>query len=278
MKLEDYANRLSMLKAGLMATNPGGQIINYLTPPKSNSSGDLSLPPIIRDYAPIDDELAWDYRNDPKYFAHPAFGPAKGSSVATLGSGALNKVSDNIFLDRLATIPQTAVVGLGELAYQLGTDWREPKKALADAFEQTAGYGISRWRGDDLNTTDDMWKAGIKSEQTLENFKNIFKGNIEVNPYDITALGGPRAKGNIFNPVPEVQPTTPVTQPITTNEPTITPPPARAVIPNQTKFGPTRSTAIRGGRGGRGNVGARKKTQSAAPVFKSYGPPNRQRY
>ena len=47
---------------------------------------------------------------------------------------------------------------------------------------------------------------------------------------------------------------------------------------NETKFSPTRSTAIKGGRGGRGNVGQRRRTSSPSPVFKSYGPPNRQRY
>jgi len=46
---------------------------------------------------------------------------------------------------------------------------------------------------------------------------------------------------------------------------------------NITKFGPARSTTIKGGRGGRGNVGARRKATSA-PVFKSYGPPNMQRF
>ena len=179
------SDMFSRLGTSLMNTTPVGKLFsgayNYLTPSKDNVTNGINLPPIIKDYAPIDDKLAWDYKNDPQYFAHPAFGPTKGTSVATLGSGVLNKVSDNTFLDRLATIPQTAVVGLGELAYQFGTDWKDPKKALADAFEQTAGYGISRWRGDDLNTADDMWKAGIKSEQTLENFKNIFNpGTIEV--------------------------------------------------------------------------------------------------
>ena len=53
--------------------------------------------------------------------------------------------------------------------------------------------------------------------------------------------------------------------------------PAINTSSNITKFGPTRSTAIKGGRGGRGNVGARKKAASA-PVFKSYGPPNMQRF
>ena len=46
---------------------------------------------------------------------------------------------------------------------------------------------------------------------------------------------------------------------------------------NQTKFGVNRSTQIKGGRGGRGNVAARRKSTSA-PAFKSYGPPNMQRF
>jgi|21_taG_2_1085346.scaffolds.fasta_scaffold64184_2 hypothetical protein len=53
--------------------------------------------------------------------------------------------------------------------------------------------------------------------------------------------------------------------------------PAMNTPRNITKFGPVRSTTIAGGRGGRGNVAARKKSASA-PVFKSYGPPNMQRF
>jgi hypothetical protein len=114
---------------------------------------------------------------------------------------------------------------------------------------------------------------------------------------DITALGGPRAKGNIFNqgtidPSKFVRPT-----PAQTNQAlamdsqlaqaqagnrqtptTVSPTPLLPSQRNETKFSPTRSTVIKGGRGGRGNVGQRRRTSSPSPVFKSYGPPNRQRY
>ena len=46
---------------------------------------------------------------------------------------------------------------------------------------------------------------------------------------------------------------------------------------NQTKFGANRSTAIKGGRGARGNYN-KPAASSPAPVFKSYGPPNMQRF
>lgn len=46
---------------------------------------------------------------------------------------------------------------------------------------------------------------------------------------------------------------------------------------NQTKFGANRSTAIKGGRGGRGNY-SKPAAKSPSPVFKSYGPPNMQRF
>ena len=105
---------------------------------------------------------------------------------------------------------------------------------------------------------------------------------------DITALGGPRAKGNIFNkgtidasefkkptPVPTYNPpqgpagfTQPVTQPIVQpTTPTWTPPPTPTQR-NVTKFSPTRSTAIKGGRGGRGNVGGNRMK---AGTSKNYG-------
>ena len=59
---------------------------------------------------------------------------------------------------------------------------------------------------------------------------------------------------------------------------TVSPTPPLPSQRNETKFSPTRSTVIKGGRGGRGNVGQRRRTSSPSPVFKSYGPPNRQRY
>ena len=162
---------MGWLEEGIKKAREGWHNSLWSTP--NDGPPRVEIPWVIKDYAKIDNQLLDDYRNDPQYFAHPAFGPTKGTSVATIGGGLLNKVSDNPYLDRLATIPQTAFVGAGELAYQLGTDGLEGKweKALADAFEQTAGYAISRWRGDNLKTSDDIWKAGIASEKTLENFK-----------------------------------------------------------------------------------------------------------
>lgn len=120
---------------------------------------------------------------------------------------------------------------------------------------------------------------------------------------DITALGGPRAKGNFTRGTINVEDyATKVARIAAEKEAAAK---AQAIAKAQaaiqqrqqqqsqaqqqsrlpimntpsniTKFGPARSTAIKGGRGGRGNVGARRKTTSA-PVFKSYGPPNMQRF
>ena len=65
------------------------------------------------------------------------------------------------------------------------------------------------------------------------------------------------------------------------NQPTIIPDPVKQTVintpSNQTKFGANRSTAIKGGRGGRGNY-SKPAAKSPSPVFKSYGPPNMQRF
>ena len=63
----------------------------------------------------------------------------------------------------------------------------------------------------------------------------------------------------------EQPPVQPPVQPTTT--PTWTPPPTPTQR-NVTKFSPTRSTAIKGGRGGRGNVGGNRMK---AGTSKNYG-------
>ena len=67
----------------------------------------------------------------------------------------------------------------------------------------------------------------------------------------------------------EIKPTQPTqpTQPTTPAAPTWTPPPTPTQR-NVTKFSPTRSTAIKGGRGGRGNVGGNRMK---AGTSKNYG-------
>ena len=177
--------------------------------------------------------------------------------------------------DTLSFAGGVGVEGVGSLFDYVKSGFKD-KNYLTAAKEDI----ISDWKGTfgtdyGVSTADIMNNVYKENNYTPKSNLNIFNSNMQVEP---TYRDTSRNSYLLDNVQPAVQPTTPVTQPITTNEPTITPPPARAVIPNQTKFGPTRSTAIRGGRGGRGNVGARKKTQSAAPVFKSYGPPNRQRY
>ena len=65
------------------------------------------------------------------------------------------------------------------------------------------------------------------------------------------------------------------------NQTTVVPEPVKQTVintpSNQTKFGANRSTAIKGGRGGRGNYN-KPAAKSPSPVFKSYGPPNMQRF
>jgi len=112
---------------------------------------------------------------------------------------------------------------------------------------------------------------------------------------DITALGGPRAKGNFTKGTINVEDYSTKVARIQAKKEAAAK--AQAAIQqrqqqqaqqqsqlaamntprNITKFGPARSTTIKGGRGGRGNVEARRKATSA-PVFKSYGPPNMQRF
>ena len=127
---------------------------------------------------------------------------------------------------------------------------------------------------------------------------------------DITALGGPGAKGNVFNSskmnVEDYSTTQQRVQAeraaqaqaqaqaaakqqqiladqtrMQQQQTTVVPEPVKQTVintpSNQTKFGANRSTAIKGGRGGRGNY-SKPAAKSPSPVFKSYGPPNMQRF
>tara|TARA_R100001530_G_scaffold51832_1_gene38390 strand:+ start:25 stop:756 length:732 start_codon:yes stop_codon:yes gene_type:complete len=178
------------------------------------------------------------------------------------------RVIRNPIADTLSFAGGVGVEGIGSLLDYAKSGFKD-KNYLTAAKEDI----ISDWKGTfgtdyGTSTADIMNNVYKENNYTPKSNLNIFNSNMQVEPTYRDTSRNSYLLDNVQTAV----------QPITTTEPTVIPPPARAVIPNQTKFGPTRSTAIRGGRGGRGNVGARKKTQSSAPVFKSYGPPNMQRY
>ena len=136
------------------------------------------IPRVIREYAPLDDKTASQYYNwdklpeNKQYFADPSFGETKGASIQTIASGMFGKVSENKYIDVLATTLQIPVVAASELFYQLGTDGIEGRfgKAFADTIEQTVGYTGSRWRGDEIKTAEDAWESGRKTDEDVKKY------------------------------------------------------------------------------------------------------------
>jgi len=94
-----------------------------------------------------------------------------------------------------------------------------------------------------------------------------YNPNIQITAKDIFDLfSGGKLMHKGETEIKPTQPTQP-TQPTTPAAPTWTPPPTPTQR-NVTKFSPTRSTAIKGGRGGRGNVGSNRMK---AGTSKNYG-------
>jgi len=111
-----------------------------------------------------------------------------------------------------------------------------------------------RWRQGQIQIADPV--------KVYENSPDHYKMKFQENKVPFEAIPDPwkPATGpTIF------EPTTPVTQPPAAT--TWTPPPTPTQR-NVTKFSPTRSTAIRGGRGGRGNVGGNRMK---AGTSRNYG-------
>lgn len=196
-----------------------------------------------------------------------------------------------------------------------------PAALAGIAYQQMDGIADSSiWDGNLSNPFGTFGKnAFLQSVDNIEGLRQSgnapaldamyeFGGNVynlfnspSTSSLDITALGGPRAKGNFTKGTINVEDYATKVARIASEKEAASKAQAAAKAQaaiqqrqqqqaqqqsqlaamntprNITKFGPARSTTIKGGRGGRGNVGARRKAASA-PVFKSYGPPNMQRF
>jgi len=155
--------------------------------------------------------------------------------------------------------------GVGDLTYNL-TD-----KAINTNFADSVGLGRNDFKGYGSSlfnlinpTADTNYNTGQTSA--------FNRSNINVEDYSTTQQRVQAERAAQAQAAAKAQAQTQTqAQPQQSNLPAMNTP------SNITKFGPNRSTVIKGGRGGRGNVAARKKAASA-PVFKSYGPPNMQRF
>ena len=183
------------------------------------------------------------------------------------------KVVRNPIADTLSFAGGVGVEGVGSFKDYVMSGFKD-KNYLTAAKEDI----ISDWKGTygtdyGASTADIMNNVYKQNNYAPKANSNIFNSNMQVEP---TYRDTSRNSYLLDNVQPAVQPittteptifepTTPVTQPPAAT--TWTPPPTPTQR-NVTKFSPTRSTAIKGGRGGRGNVGGNRMK---AGTSKNYG-------
>jgi hypothetical protein len=144
--------------------NPLGYFIGGYNP--------TGTPGIIEEYSPLDDSLRNDYINDPSRKGATNFGEAKGASMTMFGnipgtnSTFFQSTPDYIpdWLDAAVGVPQTLLAGLGTIGYQL-QDSEGPMKGLGDWAEQMQGYTGARFRREDIQSAEDAWESGRKTEE-----------------------------------------------------------------------------------------------------------------
>ena len=141
--------------------------------------------PVFKNWREQEDELERLYNFDPNYKVNPSFGEAKGANMMNIWGLGPIPGGYSLFNDALGGI-QTALAGGGNLIYQLLTE-ENKLNAIPAAWEQTKGYAQQRFDDNYGRSAKEIFDRAIALE-----------GNWNT-PYDITALGGPRAKGNIFN-------------------------------------------------------------------------------
>ena len=146
------------------STNPLGYFMGGYNP--------TGTPGIIEEYSPLDDSLRNDYINDPSRKGATNFGEAKGASMTMFGnipgtnSTFFQSTPDYIpdWLDAAVGVPQTLLAGLGTIGYQL-QDSEGPMKGLGDWYEQMQGYTGARFRREDIQSAEDAWESGRKTEE-----------------------------------------------------------------------------------------------------------------
>lgn len=169
--------------------------------------------------------------------------------------------------------------GVGDLAYNL-TD-----KAINTNFADNIGLGrkdLEGYGSSLFNLINPNADTNYGSANSASSFNS---GNINVEDYSTTqqrvqAERASQAQAQAAAKQQQILADQTRMQQGQTSTPVLPAPVKQTVIntpSNQTKFGANRSTAIKGGRGARGNYN-KPAASSPAPVFKSYGPPNMQRF
>jgi len=122
---------------------------------------DGKVPSIIKDYAPMDEQLLRDYLTGRK--GDTAFGEAKGASMTKVGWGTFDQLPKEApdFLDKIAAIGQIPWAAFLTLPYHL-RDKEGPMKGLGDFWEQNSAYAKIRWNRETINTSEDAWRVGAK--------------------------------------------------------------------------------------------------------------------
>ena len=207
------------------------------------------------------------YSSNPNYHSS-AFGEAKGANLVNapyLGATPF-KDSDNVlarFVDYGVGAHQTAIGNTINAAYQLA---QEGTRAVQD----------KGWKG--LISTDWLKNAWADTVEEGNAFnKARFAANIPTTPQTLWDYANSVDDANVVQPKLNFL-NQPITQPVT--QPTGTSDAALAQIQANIAAAKAKSTVqptVNNVSPGGGNS-RRQTTQSTAPVFKSYGPPNRQRY
>jgi len=140
--------------------------------------------PVFKNWREQEDELERLYNFNPNYKVNPSFGEAKGANMMNIWGLGPIPGGYSLFNDALGGI-QTALAGGGNLIYQLLTE-ENKLNAIPAAWEQTKGYAQQRFDDNYGRSAKEIFDRAI----ALEGINNNT---------NITALGGPRAKGNIFN-------------------------------------------------------------------------------
>jgi hypothetical protein len=254
----------------LMSMTPGGAFANSF----SNK---------FNDWQDKEKELYTNYMSAAPYVTAPdgqlfrgnnnnqyssAFGEAKGANLINapfLGPTPFAN-SDNAHLQGVDYGVGAAQLAAGNTinsAYQLlqeggkavknqgwkgliNTDWL--KNAYADVVEEGNAFNKARFSGENLDTVDNLWNFGNKVDDKNTQLKITTPDDAskfttdEVIKQALEAVQKQKAQDYIPPPTPTQR--------------------------NVTKFSPTRSTVIKGGRGGRGNVGGNK---TKAGSSRNYG-------
>jgi hypothetical protein len=240
---------------------------------------------IFNKFGKEEEELKRLYNTNPNYKVSPSYGEAKGANLMNIkGFGPVPGVYD--WVNNAIGGLQTAALGGGNLLYQALTE-DNILNAIPAAWEQTKGYAQQRFDNNYGTSAQEMFdRAKVLENNNNPVNTNVFNaGTIDVEDYStkqqrVQAERAAQAQAQAAAKQQQILADQTRMQQGQTSTPVLPAPVKQTVMntpSNQTKFGANRSTAIKGGRGGRGNY-SKPVAKSPSPVFKSYGPPNMQRF